>query len=494
MGILKNVLVKLPLWSLRKIFRVLFLASLGAFLIGIIVFTLYMKSLPALNIWHTTILENEFTAHSDVKDFTAYVALEKRLFEELDREIYDRVNNNNSQTIHRYTRNGFSDPKRWEKEWNKSFELPVENPKRGILLLHGLSDSPYSLHTQAEYLHKQGLWVVSMRLPGHGTIPSALREVKWQDWAAIVKIGMSRLREKVGDKPIDIMGYSTGAPLALNYTLQALEDETLTLPSSLIFYSPAIGVTKAAPLAIWQSRAGHLLGLPKLEWNSITPEYDPFKYGSFAVNAGIQIYLLCNEVQTQLDAYEENTKRKKTIPPMISFASIVDSSVVVDDTVNNLYARLKGEDKHTLVLFDVNHDFVSHHLIKKSVDDSLPKLREAPENMHYRFDLISDMNTTDGGVMQITTINGKEKTRKKLHLDWPLRLYSLSHLAMPISYNDPLYGNKNAPKSPGIQLGHLIIYGETSVLEISAASLLRQRWNPFHDYTKQRVLEFLELK
>ncbi len=55
MGILENVLVKLPLWSLRKIFRVLFLASLGALLLGIIAFSFYMKSLPKLNIWHTTI-------------------------------------------------------------------------------------------------------------------------------------------------------------------------------------------------------------------------------------------------------------------------------------------------------------------------------------------------------------------------------------------------------------------------------------------------------
>jgi len=90
----------------------------------------------------------------------------------------------------------------------------------------------------------------------------------------------------VGTKPIHIMGYSTGAPLALHYTLEAMEDKsTLRLPSSLVFYSPATGVSKAAPLAVWQSRIGYLFGLPKLEWNSLTPEFDPFKYGSFAVNA-----------------------------------------------------------------------------------------------------------------------------------------------------------------------------------------------------------------
>lgn len=494
MGLLNNVLIKFPLWSVRKVLHILFIASVGALFLGIIAFIFYMKSLPPLDIWHTTILKNEFHADSDIKDFDSYVALEKRLFDELDRKIYDKYISSNTKSINRYTKNSFSDPKRWDKSWNKSFELPVENPKMGILLLHGMSDSPYSLHAQAEYLHKKGIWVVAMRMPGHGTIPSGLRELQWQDMAAVVKIGMERLSQKVGEKPIHIMGYSTGAPLALNYTLLALEDPRLTIPSSLIFFSPAIAVTKVANLAIWQSRLGHFLDLPKLEWNSITPEYDPFKYGSFAVNAGNQVYLVCDEVQKQLDVYEQNTQDKKPLPPMISFASMVDSTVVVKATVDHLYKRFTKENNHTLVLFDINHNFTSHRLVKHSVSSALQKLREAPKNSYYRFDLITDLNSTDRSLMQISTINTKDKKAKKLNVYWPPQLYSLSHLAMPISNNDPLYGDKNAPKSPGVTLGHLAIYGETSVLQMSGSSLLRQRWNPFHDYTKQRVLEFLGLE
>ena len=64
--------------------------------------------------------------------------------------------------------------------------------------------------------------------------------------------------------------------------------------------------------------------------------------------------------------------------------------------------------------------------------------------------------------------------------------------SIPMSPNDPLYGSKDTPKSPGIQLGHLAIYGETGVLQTSAASLLRQRWNPFYTYINEKVLAFLE--
>ncbi|WP_373031569.1 alpha/beta hydrolase [Sulfurovum sp.] len=489
MSILENILIKLPWWSVRKATRILIHAFTGALLLSVIAFALYIKSLPSLSTWHTTTLKNEFTADSEVKDFDAYMALEDKLFSELDSEVYDKILPNERNRLYRYTRDSFSDPKRWKKAWNRSFELPVKNPKMGVLLLHGMSDSPYSLHTQAEYLHKHGVWVVAMRMPGHGTIPSGLREIKWQDMAAAVNIGMERLTQKLGDKPIHIMGYSTGAPLALNYTLSALDDSSLTLPSSLIFYSPAIGVTKAAPLAIWQSRIGHLFNLPKLEWNSINPEFDPFKYASFAVNAGDQVYRVCNEVQKNLDKYLSNSKPKKPFPPVLSFASIIDSTVTVSDTVHKFYERLPKGD-HSLVLFDMNHKFNSYHLVKKNISTSIQKLRDTPSNPRYRFDLISDMNSTDGHLMQITN----KKIRKKLDLAWPRDIYSLSHLAMPISNHDPLYGDRDAPKSPGIELGYLAMYGETSVLQTSAGSFLRQRWNPFHAYTKQRVLEFMGLE
>lgn len=489
MNFIGSVFIKIPWWSVRKVLRILFLMFLGSLLTGVALFLLYMESLPSLSTWHTTILQNEFTTESSVKDFDSYIALEDRLFKELESEIFEKVLSTEKNRINRYTKNSFSDPKRWDKSWNKSFELPVDNPKMGVLLLHGMSDSPYSLHAQAEYLHKRGVWVVGMRLPGHGTVPSALIDLKWQDMAAVVRIGMDRLRQKLGEKPIHIMGYSTGAALALNYTLSALEETSLTLPSSLIFYSPAIGVSKAAPLAIWQSHLGHFLRLPKLEWNAINPEYDPFKYGSFAVNAADQVYRISKEVQKQFDDYNANEKNKKTFPPVLSFASIVDRTVTVPDIVNNLYKRLP-EGNHTLVLFDINHGFMNENLIKRQTISEMEKVRETASNIPYTFDLISDVNSTDDHLMLIR--NGE--MIEKLPYRWPQGLYSLSHLAIPTSLNDPLYGNKDAPKSPGLYLGHLSLYGETSVLEISAASLLRQRWNPFHEYTKQRVLEFMKLE
>ena len=46
-------------------------------------------------------------------------------------------------------------------------------------------------------------------------------------------------------------------------------------------------------------------------------------------------------------------------------------------------------------------------------------------------------------------------------------------------------------KSQGIRLGNLAMRGERGVLQVSAADMLRLRWNPFSPYVEQRVLDFL---
>lgn len=173
---------------------------------GLIAFYLYMNALPSLSTWHIKLLKNEFHIHSYVKNFTSYIRLEEKLFKELETEIYNKVLPKEQNTINRYTTNSLSDPRRWDIHWNKSFEMKVKEPKGAVLLLHGMSDSPYSLHHQATSLHENGWYVLSVRLPGHGTIPSGLRNVTWEEMAAVVQLSMQHLKARIGDKAIHIMG------------------------------------------------------------------------------------------------------------------------------------------------------------------------------------------------------------------------------------------------------------------------------------------------
>jgi len=47
---------------------------------------------------------------------------------------------------------------------------------------------------------------------------------------AAVRIGMSHLDKKVNGKPVHMVGYSTGAPLALEFALDALEGKSAPVP------------------------------------------------------------------------------------------------------------------------------------------------------------------------------------------------------------------------------------------------------------------------
>ena len=72
----------------------------------LITFYLYMSSLPTLSTWHTTILKNEFTTDSHVKDIEAYMSLKKQLFTDLETEVHDKTlpidtPKRVSQTLHR---------------------------------------------------------------------------------------------------------------------------------------------------------------------------------------------------------------------------------------------------------------------------------------------------------------------------------------------------------------------------------------------------------
>jgi hypothetical protein len=80
-----------------------------------------------------------------------------------------------------------------------------------------------------------------------------------------------------------------------------------------------------------------------------------------------------------------------------------------------------------------------------------------------------------------------------LGLAWPEGLYSLAHVALPFSPDDPIYGGMAPDKSPGIHLGALALRGERGVLQIPSSEMLRLRWNPFYPYVEERVLAWLAL-
>jgi len=479
----------IPGKPIRRILKALGYLTLGGFTTLVIVFVLYLNSRPDLDIWHQVDLDAEYTIASEVQNFPDYLTQEEKLFVHLDEKIRDHIAPEDRLRINRYHRGSLSDPENWPRNWNRTFELETGNPKMSVLLLHGMSDSPYSLRTIGQRLHQNGAHVIGLRLPGHGTVPSGLVTVHWEDMAAAARLALRHLQQENENRPIFIVGYSTGAALAVQYALEALENNDLPKASGLILISPSIGVTGLAALAVWQARIGHLWGLEKLAWNSIGPEYDPFKYNSFAVNAGDQVYRLTLDIQKRFQSLQAAGNLYK-FPPVLAFQSIVDATVSTPAVVDGLFKRLPAGG-HELVIFDINRRVEVKELLRRHPAEIITPLLSG-RDLTFSVSLVTNRDAESPDVMVRHHAAGAgEVSDNPIDFAWPEGVYSLSHVALPFSESDPLYGGKAATESPGISLGSLTPRGERNVLQIPAADLLRQRWNPFYVYLENRIVEFV---
>lgn len=482
----------------RYIVKRLALAITYSLLGSVVVLTgLYIYKLenrPDLKIWHLANLDAEFRAGqtTDITTLDDYIKLEKRLFQQLKDKVYANVDDPDQRMFNRYSTGSRTDPTSYSQNWNRTFELGRQNAKAGIVLLHGLSDSPYSMRSLGQLLNKDGFHVVGLRIPGHGTVPSGLLDVKWQDFTAAVRIAVRHVREKIGpDRPLYIAGYSNGAALAVEYSLAVLEGEDLPAADGLVLLSPAIAVSPVAALAIWQARFSRITGLEKLAWNSITPEFDPYKYNSFPVNAGDQIYKLTQSIATRIDRLA-GPDGVRGFPRTIAFQSIVDATIPPEAVINTLFMKLAPEG-HQLVLFDVNRNTETVPLLKTDPGILMQRLLSA-KALPFDLTLVTNTSVNSHAVVarQKPALSQQSKD-VALNLSWPQGLFSLAHVSIPFAPNDPVYGGR-ASDGDGdtVTLGNVVIRGELNLLKIPDNYFLRLRYNPFFPYLSKRMLAFLK--
>ena len=442
--------------------------------------------------WHTVHLAEEFEANmaDDVRDFAGYLALEDRLFAELEAEVYAEVATGPEYSLVRYSSGSAADPKQRQPNYNRTFELRAEEPRGGILLLHGLSDSPYSLHALGEKFHEEGFWVIGLRLPGHGTAPSGLMRARWQDMAAAIRLAMDHLVAQVGQKPVHIIGYSTGAALALDLAVDSIGNPDQQTPASLILISPAIGISRAAALAGPKAALGRVPGFGRLSWASITPEFDPYKYNSFTVYAGAQVHKLTRSVANRVAAIARSTDAN-AMPPILVFKSAVDATVSTTAVIDRLLSHF-SDNGNELVLFDINRSAVKSILLV-SDPGPLTNLLMNDASLPFAITLIANENLESANVVaHYKPPNSQDiLTTESLGLAWPASVISLSHVALPFSPDDPLYGRIPPEHDDVIYLGQVQIRGERGLLRISSDWLIRLRYNPFYSVLETRALDWV---
>jgi len=188
--------------------------------------------------------------------------------------------------------------------------------RRGVLLTHGLTDSPYFMRHLAAFFQQNGFRVMAILLPGHGTQPGDLLQVNWQEWAEAVAYGTDRLAEEVDE--VYLAGFSAGGTLSV---YQSLRDDRVR---GLFLYSPALKVSPRAALANLHKLYSWLI--PSGKWLDIKPDQDIYKYESFPKNAAAQMHALTRELSAQLPAHPISI-------PVFAVASEDDTTVITLATV-----------------------------------------------------------------------------------------------------------------------------------------------------------------
>ena len=157
-------------------------------------YTLYaITMLPPLKPWHTERLEEEFSALRDSNlDFAGYLQLEDRLFAEYREKVAGWNENDETYLFSRFNPESPVSRLADGAQFNRSFRLKQDKTVGQALLIHGLTDSPYSMHAMAQTLHAQGFDVTVVRLPGHGTLPSMMVEMSHRDWTAALPMATAR--------------------------------------------------------------------------------------------------------------------------------------------------------------------------------------------------------------------------------------------------------------------------------------------------------------
>lgn len=180
----------------------------------------------------------------------------------------------------------------------------------GVLLSHGLSDSPFSMRDPALALQEACYQVRVILLPGHGTASEDLLHVSRDDWRATFQNAADQFSEEV-----DVMyvgGFSTGGALAAEYAWQHTDSV-----AGAILFSPVFKVNSSIDwLSPW-------LAMVK-DWLDNYPSDDFAKYASIPLPAIAEVYKLSKEVRNLI------LDNPKDLPVFIALSEddqTVDSSV-----------------------------------------------------------------------------------------------------------------------------------------------------------------------
>lgn len=207
------------------------------------------------------------------------------------------------------------------------WKMITPNSKKAIVLIHGLSDSPYYMHDVARFFHEQLSYSVFIPLlQCHGLIePNGMAGVSLEEWKNNVAMSV-KVAGQHGE--VSIGGLSTGATLGL---CAVEEQEIITgcvylFSAALAFAGGYIGRLKEL---IIRTRAADLLKFFDSHKPLIGPH--PYRYAYVDRGAARELSRLIKEIAPIVTSYSSARPYKHKVfaihhrtDKVVSFAAVQD--------------------------------------------------------------------------------------------------------------------------------------------------------------------------
>ena len=302
-----------------------------------------------------------------------------------------------------------------------------------VVLLHGLTDSPYSLRHVARHYRDRGFVAVAIRMPAHGTVPAALTDVEWEDWDAATRLVGPRgpPAQSARREPLHIVGFSNGGALAVKYALDAIDDQRLARPDRLILISPMIGITAFARFAGFAALPAMFPAFAKAAWLGIVPEFNPFKYNSFPGQRRAPVAPPDGRPAGAPDQRPDSEGKLDRLPPILTFQSVVDFTVSTQAVIAGLYALLPANGSE-LVLFDLNRAAKLGLLLRSASETMLSRILPDPPRA-FRTTIITNAGPDTYGVVERVTRPARS-TRRSDRSSWRFRSASFRCRTSPCRF------------------------------------------------------------
>jgi carboxylesterase len=178
--------------------------------------------------------------------------------------------------------------------------LPQTGDKEepACLVLHGLGGGPYELAPLIKALEDSGLRVLAPILPGHDGPGPAMPGSSWREWVSATESAFDEIA--TAGTPVSVIGFSTGAMLALHLaTRRPIERLVLLAPFLAIRYTgwlpfhPATVLRPLARVVPHLPRRRPAVRDPEMRWWAATKD----RFTSFSMAATLSALELIDMVK-----------------------------------------------------------------------------------------------------------------------------------------------------------------------------------------------------